>query len=162
MTTKAETGEEYTNSAAENTAIIRRLIAGYNSRDMDVLEKLVAPNYYDHLFQQRGRDKFKVIFTMTFERFPDWYEAIQDISAEEDEVWAWIKAKGTHTNEWNLFGVSVPPTGNKIDMNMVFIWRLADGILVEGWKVDDNLEILKQLGVVDYTEHGREFMAVFK
>jgi predicted ester cyclase len=146
----------------ENKKVIRRFIAAYNSRNMDVFEELVAPNYYDHLFEQEGRDKFKEMFTMAFKGFPDWYEDIQDIVAEGDKVWVWIKATGTHTNEWDLFGVSVPPTGNKIEMNMVFIWRLVDGKLIEGWEVDDNLAILKSMGVVDYTEDGKDFMKVFK
>ena len=162
MTISAENCEEYVNTAEVNKTIIRKFIAGYNSRNMDVFEDLVTPDYFDHLFQQRGRDKFKEMFTMAFEGFPDWYEAIEDIIAEGDKVWVRIKATGTHTKEWNLFGVSVPPTGNKIEMNMVFIWRLENGKLVEGWEVDDNLEILKQMGVVDYTESGKEFMTVFK
>jgi C-1 hydroxylase len=153
---------EHMNISEENKAIVRKFIAGYNNRNMDVFEELVDPDYFDHLFQQRGRDTFKKMFTMAFEGFPDWYEAIQDIIAEGDKVWVWIKATGTHTNHWNLFGVSVPPTGNKVEMNMVFIWRLENGKLVEGWEVDDNLEILKQMGVVEYTEAGKEFMTVFK
>ena len=162
MTISEENARGKVNSAEENKAIIRRFIKAYNDRNLDVFEELVAPDYFDNLFQQRGRDKFKEMFTMAFQGFPDWYEAIEDIIAEGDKVWVRIKATGTHTNEWNLFGVSVPPKGNKIEMNMVFIWRLADGKLVEGWEVDDNLEILKQMGVVDYTEAGKEFMTVFK
>jgi predicted ester cyclase len=154
--------KEDVNTPMENKTIIRRFIEAYNNRELDVFDELVDPDYFDHLFQQRGRDKFKELFTMAFEGFPDWHEAIEDIIAEGDKVWVRIKATGTHTNEWNLFGVSVPPTGNKIAMNMVFIWRLSNGKLVEGWEVDDNLEILKQIGVVDYTETGKEFMTVFK
>jgi C-1 hydroxylase len=162
MVVSEDSKVEHMSITEENKAIIRRFIDGYNSRNMDVFEKLVAPDYFDHLFQQRGRSKFKEMFTMAFEGFPDWHEAIQDIIAEGDKVWVWIKATGTHSNEWDLFGVSVPPTGNKVEMNMVFIWRLENGKLVEGWEVDDNLEILKQMGVVEYTKAGREFMTVFK
>jgi predicted ester cyclase len=162
MSISEENCVEYVITAEENKAVIHKFIAGYNSRNLNVFEELVDPDYYDHLFQQRGRDKFKEMFTMAFQGFPDWYEAIEDIIAEGDKVWVKIKATGTHTNEWNLFGVSVPPTGNKIEMDMVFIWRLADGKLVEGWEVDDNHAILKAMGVVDYTESGKEFMTVFK
>jgi C-1 hydroxylase len=162
MTVANETRKRQSHSPEQNKAIIRRFIDGYNKRDLSVFEELVAEDYFDHLFQQKGRNKFKEMFTMAFQGFPDWYEAIQDIVAEDDKVWVWIKATGTHTNEWNLFGVSMPPTGNKIEMNMIFIWRLRNGKLVEGWEVDDNLEILKQMGVVEYTEAGKEFMTVFK
>ncbi|MHA1958727.1 MAG: ester cyclase [Candidatus Thorarchaeota archaeon] len=162
MSISEESKGEHMNSAEENKAVIRRFITAYNDRDLDVFDELVAPDYYDNLFQQRGREAFKDLFTMAFKGFPDWYEAIEDIIAEGDKVWVRIKATGTHTNEWDLFGVSVPPTGNKITMNMVFIWRLEDGKLVEGWEVDDNLEILKQMGVVEYTENGKNFAEVFK
>ncbi|MHA2373335.1 MAG: ester cyclase [Candidatus Thorarchaeota archaeon] len=162
MTIVDKSTKERVSSGEENKAIIRRFIEGYNNRNLDIFDELVAPDYYDHLFQQRGRESFRELFTMAFTGFPDWYEAIEDIIAEGDKVWVRIKATGTHTSEWNLFGVSVPPTGNKITMNMVFIWRISDGKLVEGWEVDDNLEILKQIGVVEYTEIGKEFMTVFK
>jgi predicted ester cyclase len=162
MTVVDEKHGESSNSPEKNKAIIRKFIDGYNSRNMEVFDELVAEDYFDNLFRQKGRDKFKEMFTMAFQGFPDWYEAIQDIIAEGDKVWVWIKATGTHINDWNLFGVSVPPTGNKIEMNMVFIWRLENGKIVEGWEVDDNLEILKQMGVVDYTEEGKKFAEVFK
>jgi predicted ester cyclase len=162
MTVIDEKHGESSSSPEENKAIIRTFIDGYNSRNMDVFDELVAEDYFDHLFQQKGRDKFKEMFTMAFQGFPDWYEDIQDIIAEDDKVWVWVKATGTHSNDWNLFGVTVPPTGNKIEMNMVFVWRLENSKLVEGWEVDDNLEILKQMGVIDYTEEGKKFAEVFK
>lgn len=157
-----ESSKEHVNTPEENKAIIRRFIKAYNDRNLDAFDELVAEDYFDNLFQQRGREPFRELFTMAFKGFPDWYEAIEDIIAEGDKVWVRIKATGTHTNEWDLFGVSVPPTGNKITMNMVFIWRLENGKLVEGWEVDDNLEILKQMGVVDYTQEGKKFAEVFK
>lgn len=40
-------------------------------------------------------------------------------------------------------------------MRMVFIWRIAGGRLAEGWEVDDDLEFLRELGVIDYTEMGK-------
>ena len=99
---------------------------------------------------------------MAFEAFPDWYEAIEDIIAEGDKVWVRVKATGTHTSEWNLFGVSLPPTGKKVILRMVFIWRIANGKLAEGWEVDDNLGFLRQLGVIEYTEKGKKFGELFK
>ena len=146
-------------SSEENKAIVRRFMEAYNKRNLDIFEDLVAPDYFDHIFQQQGRENLKKLFTIAFEAFPDWYEAIEDIIAEGDRVWVRVKATGTHTGEWNLFGVTLPPTGNKVTLNMVFIWRIADGQLAEGWEVDDNLDFLKQLGVIEYTEKGskREF-----
>ena len=149
-------------SSEENKAIVRRFMDGYNNRNMDIFEELVATDYFDHVFEQKGRDNLKQLFTMAFEAFPDWYEAIEDIIAEGDRVWVRVKATGTHTGEWNLFGALLPPTGKKITLNMVFIWRIADGKLVEGWEVDADLGFLKQLGVIEYTEKGKPLENVFR
>jgi len=146
----------------ENKAIVRRFMDAYNKREMDIFDELVAPDYIDHVFEKRGREYLKQLFTMAFDAFPDWYEAIEDIIAEGDKVWLRVKATGTHTGEWDLFGAKLPPTGKKTSIMMVFIWRIANGQLVEGWEVDDNLEFLRQLGVVDYTEKGKPIEAVFK
>lgn len=149
-------------SSHENKAIVQRFMESYNNRELHIFEELVAEDYYDHVFEQRGRDNLKQLFTTAFDGFPDWYEAIEDIIAEDDKVWVRVKATGTHTGEWNLFGVVLPPTGKQITLNMVFIWRLEDGKLVEGWEVDSDLGFLKGLGVVDYTELGRPLEAVFR
>ena len=99
---------------------------------------------------------------MAFEAFPDWHEAIEDMIAEGDRVWVRVKATGTNTGEWNLFGVKIPPTGKKVTMKMVFNWRIINGKLVEGGEVDDNLPFLKDLGFVKYTEKGKPLEGVFK
>ena len=70
---------------------------------------------------------------------------LPDIIAEDDRVWVRVKATGTHTGEWNLFGALLPPTGNEVTLEMVFIWRIENGRLAEGWEVDADLPFLKAL-----------------
>ena len=149
-------------SLEANKAIVRRFIKAYNARDLDVFDELVATDYFDQTFQQRGREPFKQLFTSAFETFPDWHEAIEDIIAEGDKVWVRVKATGTNTGEWNLFGVTIPPTGKKVSYRMVFNWRIVNGKLVEGGEVDDNLPFLKDLGFIEYTELGKPLENLFK
>jgi len=149
-------------SVAENKALVRRFMQAYNDRKMEIFEELVAEDYIDHVFEQTGRDALKSLFTMAFEGFPDWYEAIEDIIAEDDRVWVRVKATGTQTGDWNLLGAKLPATGKSVVLNMVFIWRIADGQLAEGWEVDDNLDFLRALGVVEYTELGKPIEEVFR
>ena len=143
-------------SMEENKAIMRRFIEAYNNRNLEIFEELVSPDFVDHTHQQQGRDKFKKLFTMAFEGFPDWYEEIEDIVAEGEKVWVRVKAKGTHTGDWNLFGVPLPATGNKITMRMVFFFRVVNGKLVETGELDDQLDFFKQLGFINYTEKGKK------
>jgi C-1 hydroxylase len=143
-------------SSKENKAIVRRFIEAYNTRNLDLFDDLVAPDYIDHTHQLQGREDFKRLFTLAFQGFPDWHENIEDIIAEGDKVWVRVHATGTHTGEWTLFGVPLPPTGKKLSMMMVFIWRVVNGKLVEGQEVDDSVDFLKQLGVIEYTEKGKK------
>jgi C-1 hydroxylase len=143
-------------SPEENKAIVQRFIEAYNTRNLDEFDELVAPDYIDHTHRQRGLESFKQLFRLAFKAFPDWHEHIEDIIAEGDKVWVCVTATGTHTGEWNLSGVPLPPTGRKVTMRMVFIWRIASGRLAEGWEVDADLDFLKQLGVIEYTEKGKK------
>jgi steroid delta-isomerase-like uncharacterized protein len=143
-------------STEENKALVRRFIESYNNRDLGVFDELVSPDYVDHTHQQQGLDNFRNLFRIAFDGFPDWHEDIEDMIAEKDKVWVSVNATGTHTGEWNLFGVSLPPTGNRLSMRMVFIWRIRDGKLSEGWEVDNDTDFLRQLGVIQYTEKAKE------
>ena len=143
-------------SPEENKAIVRRFIDAYNTRNLDLFEDLVAPDYVDHTHHLHGREHLKQLFTVAFKAFPDWHEHIEDIIAEGDKVWVCVKATGTHTGEWNLSGVPLPPTGRNVTMMMVFIWRIVHGTLAEGWEVDNELGFLRQLGVIEYTEQGKK------
>ncbi|MEA1902865.1 MAG: ester cyclase [Actinomycetota bacterium] len=149
-------------SSQENKAIVQRFMEAYNNRELEIFDELVAEDYYDHVFEQQGREHMKQLFTMAFDAFPDWYEAIEDIIAEDDKVWVLVEATGTHKGEWNLMGAALPPTGKEVTLNMVFIWRLKDGQLAEGWEVDADLGFLQQLGVVEYTELGKPLGEVFR
>ena len=142
-------------SLEKNKAIVRRFVEAYNNRNMDLLDDLVAPDYVDHTHQLQGRDDIKQQYTMAYKAFPDWHETIEDIIAEGDKVWVRVKATGTHTGEYNQFGVPLPPTGKKITMMMVDIYRIVDGKIVEGREVPDTLDFFKQLGVIEYTEKGK-------
>jgi C-1 hydroxylase len=118
-------------SVEENKAIMRRFIEAYNNRNLEVFEELVAPDFIDQTHQQQGRDKFKKMFTMAFDGFPDWHEEIENKVTEGEKVCVRVKATGTHSSDWTFFGVPLPATGNKITMKMVFFFRIVDGKLVE-------------------------------
>jgi C-1 hydroxylase len=155
-TVKRIQGEVMFMSIERNKATVRTFIEAYNTRDLDVFDDLVAPDYVDHTHQQQGRERFRQLFQLAFTAFPDWHEQIEEIIAEGDRVWVCVTATGTHTGEWNHFGVSFPPTGRKLMMRMVFIWRIVNGKLAEGWEVDDQLNFLRQLGAIEFTEKGKK------
>jgi len=138
-------------SLEENKAIVRRFIEAYNKHDLSSIEDFVAPDYVDHT-NQVDREGLKQLFNMAFKAFPDWHETIEDIIAEGDKVWVHVKTTGTHTGEW----MGIAPTGKKVTSEMVDIYRIVNGKHVEGRFVTDQLDFLKQLGVIEYTEKGKK------
>ena len=138
-------------SLEENKAIVRRFIEAYNKHDLSSIEDFVAPDYVDHT-NQVGREGLKQLFNMAFKAFPDLHETIEDIIAEGDKVWVRVTFTGTHTGEW----MGIAPTGKKVTSEMVDIYRIVNGKHVEGRFVTDQLDFLKQLGAIEYTEQGKK------
>jgi len=138
-------------SLEENKAIVRRFIEAYNNRNLDVFDDLLAPDYFDHT-SKVGPEGLKQLMNMAFKAFPDFHETIEDIIAEGNKVWVRITFTGTHTGEW----MGIAPTGKKITTEMVDIFRIVNGKLVEYRDVNNNLDFLKQLGIIEYTEIGKK------
>ena len=141
-------------SLEENKEVVRRFVEAYNKRNLDAFDDLLAPDYFDHT-SKVGPEGLKQLMNMAFKAFPDFHETIEDIIAEGDKVWARITFTATHTGEW----MGIPPTGKKITTEMVDIFRIANGKLVEYRDVNNNLDFLKKLGIIEYTEKGKKFFS---
>ena len=138
-------------SLEENKAIVRRFIEAYNKRNFDAFDNLLAPDYFDHT-SKVGPEGLKQLMNMALKAFPDFHETIEDIIAEGDKVWVRIIFTGTHTGEW----MGIAPTGKKVSTEMVDIFRIVNGKLVEYRDVNNNLDFLKKLGIIEYTEQGKK------
>lgn len=137
----------------ENKAIVRKFIKAYNKQNLDLFDDIVAPDFIDHTHQQQGLENLKQVFKLAFKGMPDMHETIEDIIAEGDKVWVLITYTGTHTGEW--FGLA--PTGKKVTSRMVAIYQIVNGKLVEGRFLNEQLDMLKHLGIIEYTEKGSIF-----
>ena len=74
--------------------------------------------------------------------FPDLQVTLEELSAGEKVVTRWT-SRGTHQGE--LMGIA--PTGRRIEVTAVGIWRVADGKISEAWMVYDALGMMQQLGI---------------
>jgi len=85
------------------------------------------------------------------------YETIEDIIAEGDKVWVFLTYTTTHTGEFH----GIAPTGEMLTAKAVDMHRIVDGKIVEYWNVTNTLDWNIKLGVIDYTEKGKEFLKKF-
>ncbi len=95
---------------------------------------------------------FKKSVTVLCTGFPDIHATIDGIIAEGDTVWDRVTLTATHTGEY----LGLAPTGKKIRVRGVRIWRIVDGKVVERESFYDFLDFYKQLGVIKPTEKGKK------
>ena len=134
-------------STENNKAAVRRFHAAVDAGDLDKAGEVFAPNAVVHSlgvpdpltvedFKQFGR-----VFTSAF---PDGTSTIEDMIVEGDKLVSRITYRGTHTGD--LMGI--PPTGKSVMMSEIIIDRLADGKIVESWRLFDQMAMMQQLGVI--------------
>ena len=132
-----------------NKAAVRRLKESQGAQDeAAAIREILAPGYtrlrggMSNLANNARGQGFPEPGAFLRGAFPDRADVIEDIIAEDDRVGMLLRFTGTHRG--NLFGI--PPTGRRIDIHEIGIFRLADGRITEGWFMADELGLLKQLG----------------
>lgn len=76
--------------------------------------------------------------------FPDLRMEIHELVAEGDLVAARLTLSGTHQGPW----AGVAPTGRRVTMSLMMLFRFEGGRLVEFWESDDQLGLRRQLGAL--------------
>jgi steroid delta-isomerase-like uncharacterized protein len=141
-------------SAAHDTpqkAAFRRFQDATNTHNEELISKTVdevfQPDVVLHIpvpGQATGAQAIKEIFSNLHLAFPDLHVTIEDLIEEGDKVASRNTVRGTHQGEH----MGLPPTGKSITYNEIFIFRFANGRIVETWGVVDVLSQMRQLGLI--------------
>ena len=84
-------------------------------------------------------------FRILLAAFPDMRMDVADLIASEDKTVARVQVTATHQGEF----MGVPPTGARVEIQLIDIMRFDDaGLVCEHWGVTDMLSLMQQLGVV--------------
>ena len=117
----------------------------WNKGNFDRMNDYFSPDIVRHFLpdgsEVRGIDSFKEQEIKLREAFPDWKEDIKHIVAEGDLVVIHFVSTGTNKGSW--FGK--PPTGNRIRINEMSIFRFKDGKIAEQWLLPDIFSMQQQL-----------------
>jgi predicted ester cyclase len=132
-----------------NKELVRRLYEqGFNAGDLDLVDRLVSADVVTHnpiiLDAPTGPDSIRGGIEMLRQSFPDLHVEVLDLIAEGDRVAAFLRMSGTNTADYRRGGA----TNRRGSMRAFFVWRVADGRLVESWGVADRFELLQQLGII--------------
>lgn len=128
-----------------NEQIFRRLFdEGFSQGNLAVVDELVSPDFVEHQRGARsGPDGLKALIAQLRSWFPDLTLTIEDLVAQNDNVWARLVARGTNTG--SVMGR--PPSGASVQIDIIDICRIVDGRLVEHWGVPDTLAMMEQVGL---------------
>ncbi len=76
--------------------------------------------------------------------FPDIHMTIEDMVAENDKVVLRMRNTGKNTGEF----LGIQPTNKSMDSCQISIIRIEEGKVKERWNITDQLEVLRQLGLM--------------
>ncbi len=138
-------------SLEENKAIVRRIYDElWNERKLEVADEVIAAdgryvNYDTGLVPvPADPEDMKQTVRAVTAGFPDNYHAVEEMIAEGDRVVARVTLTATHEGEF----MGIAPTGRRIAITEIHIYRLEDGKVVEHRVGRDDLGAMRQLGVI--------------
>ena len=126
----------------ENKALVRRLIKEVEKGNLNVIDKVLAPEFVDHDLlpdQEPDREGYKRGLSKDLAAFSNLEITIEDQIAEGDKVVTRLTWRGTHDRE----AMGMSPTGKKVEVRAIFIHRIAGGKVKDEWSASDTLERLR-------------------
>lgn len=88
------------------------------------------------------KEAMKEMLKMFHRGFPGIKMRIDDVVAEGDKVVFRLTVQGTHTGDFR----GITPTGKKVILTGMQMWRIVNGKIAEGWFIRDDLGLMQQLG----------------
>ena len=135
-------------STEMNKALVRHhMEEAFNKQNLAVLDETLSDDYIDHTNPPGwplGREGHRQILALYHAAFLDFHYDIEHEVAEGNMVVVRGTYTGTHTGEF--FGI--PATGVQITTTGTHLWRIANNQIVEHWCNNDDLGVMRQLGVV--------------
>ncbi|NQW22742.1 MAG: ester cyclase [SAR202 cluster bacterium] len=129
----------------QNKEIVCRFLTELQvNKNLAVIDELVADNFVGRTADIHGPAELKKVVGDNMSAFPGMTITIEDQAAEDDLVFTRYTANGLHEGVYR----GVLPTGQPVTYTVVTIHRLANGKIMEGWRVVDRLDIVHQIGAV--------------
>jgi len=115
-----------------NKAIATRVFDEiFNQGKFQVADEIYAPGFQNHGLHRTIDLKTDQDYVHAEKKaFPDLRMTVQQMVAEGDKVAVLWTFQGTHTGSGYE---GLPPTGTRVEVRGITIWRFADGRIVEEW-----------------------------
>ena len=136
-------------NSAVNKAAMMKVYEAFSTGNTDSLGNYVAENAIDHamdtmITKKQGLAGIKDIIAAYRGAFPDLKFTVKSMATSGDTLLAYVTMTGTNTGMM----MGMPATNKSMEMEGADMVVFKDGKAVEHWGVEDDLGMLKQLGLM--------------
>jgi steroid delta-isomerase-like uncharacterized protein len=134
-------------STESNKAVVQRFREALNAGNLEGAMAVFAPNAVVHMSsvpEPLSMEGFKQLGQVLLSAFTGSTSTVEDMIAEGDGVVSRLTFRGSHTGD--LMGI--PPTGKSVTISEIIIDRVADGKIVESWRLFDQMGMMQQMGLI--------------
>ncbi|MBI1257793.1 MAG: ester cyclase [Chloroflexi bacterium] len=118
----------------------------WNQGELEACDEVFAPDYFGHLpmMDVHGPEQFKQLVGAYRGAYPDVHLTVEDLFLSGNKVAVRWVSRGTHLGAM----MGVPPSGNKIEIMGISLFRLENGRVAEEWEGFDTLKMMQQIGAL--------------
>ena len=130
----------------ENIEVVKQFYTYLDEQKLDDLDGLLSSNhaiFYQSSKEPATLDDMKPLIEMFYTSFPDYTHNLGNTIAEGNMVSIRMSYTATHKNKF----MEIEPTQNIIDYAGIAVFELSDGKIDNMWIVEDELTMMKQLGL---------------
>ncbi len=129
---------------AEYLKIIRKIMEeGFGKAKLQVIDQYVGENFIEHQFgAKNGKEGLKNTVIQIHKGLSHLVYVLQRSTTEGDFIWTYYKATAIQTGQF----MNMAPSGKQISIDIMDIFRLENGMLVEHWGIPDRFGAMMQLG----------------
>ena len=132
----------------DNAKTMQNTYECINAGNIDGFGELLSDNFVEHEgtpglppTKQGTLEFFRALLTA----FPDMQMTVDDLIASGDQTVARVTVRATHRGDFT----GIPPTGNRVEVQLIDIMQFDDaGLVCEHWGVVDMLSLMQQIGAV--------------
>jgi len=127
---------------AKNKAVAVRVFEEiFNQGKFQVADEIYAKDFVNHgLHRNANLQEDQAAVHAEKKAFPDLKMTVDLMVAEGDLITVVWTLRGTHTGS----GIGFPPTGVKLELRGITVWRIDDGKIREEWTSFDQLRAARQ------------------
>jgi steroid delta-isomerase-like uncharacterized protein len=124
--------------------VLRQHYEVWNQAKYELIDEIYTEDFACHFIdglESTGREALREFISGHRESFPDWTEEVMDVVADGDRVVSRYQSTGTHQGAFQ----GIAPTGKRVCIPEVSIYRLENGKIAEQWGFPDGLGLAHQL-----------------